>query len=152
MLSIKKQYKSLLLLVLTVSMTLNLKGQDDSLRNISTTIQDKVGDAKKIDYNPQIDPPKLNPPTLTYNIEGKEYKTKPEIVPSKPQNYNNKDNERMYGNYTKIGYGMYNMPLFETYFHNTRSKNYDYGIRYHFLSGEYLKANQGRFISSIYRN
>ncbi len=147
MLSIKKIYKSLLLLVLTVSMTMKLNAQEDTLgRNISTTIQDvytfKVGDAKKIDYNPQIDPPKLNPPTLTYNIEGKEYKTKPEIVPSKPQNYNNKDNERMYGNYTKIGYGMYNMPLFETYFHNTRSKNYDYGIRYHFLSGEYLKANQ----------
>ncbi len=120
--------------------------QADSLRNIETTIQGvytfTVSEAKKLEYNPEIDPPKLNPPTLTYSVEDKGYATKPEIIPSKPQGYNTKESERIYGNYTRIGYGNYNTPLFETYFHNTRSKNLDYGIRYNFLSSEYLKANQ----------
>lgn len=120
--------------------------QEDSLKNIETTVVGDqpvtVGEAKKIEYNPEIDPPKLNPPTLTYKVEDKQYKTKPEIVPSKPQGYNSKESERLYGNYTKIGYGMYKMPLLETYFHNTRSNNLNYGIRYNFQSGEYLKANQ----------
>jgi hypothetical protein len=99
-------------------------------------------DAVKIDYNPQIDPPKLDPPKLSYTVEGKDYKTKPEIVPSKPQGYNSKDLEKLYGNYTRLGYGMYKMPLFETYFNNTTSKKYDYGLFYKHLNGEYKPWNQ----------
>ena len=77
--------------------------QADSLRNIETTIQGvytfTVSEAKKLEYNPEIDPPKLNSPTLTYSVEDKGYATKPEIIPSKPQGYNTKESERIYGNF-----------------------------------------------------
>jgi hypothetical protein len=109
---------------------------------VTTALNPTLRDAVKIDYNPQIDPPQLDPPKLTYAVEGKEYKTKPEIVPAKPQGYNSKDLERQYGNYTRIGYGMYKMPLFETYFNNTTSKKYDYGISFKHLNGEYRPWNQ----------
>ncbi len=142
----RKEKSKLALVALLLGLTLASKAQEDTLRNIQTTVKGvytfKVAEAKKLDYNPEVDPPKLNAPTLTYSIEEKAYTTKPEIIPAKPQGYNARENERMYGNYTKIGYGMYNTPLFETYFHNTRSKNIDYGIRYNFLSSEYLKTNQ----------
>ncbi len=121
-------------------------GQDTTLNNETIIVvgehNEIAKDAVKKDYNPEIDPPKLNPPTLTYSVEDKEYKTKPEIIPARPQSYNSKEMERLYGNYTKIGYGMYNLGLLETYFHNTRSKNLDYGIRYNYLGGEYKPKNQ----------
>lgn len=118
----------------------------DTLNQVQIEVQGEynatVADAVKIDYNPQIDPPTLNPPTLTYSVEGKAYKTKPEIVPGKAQGYSNKKTDRQYGNYTKLGYGMYKMPLFETYFHNTISKQMDYGIYAKHLSGQYDSAHQ----------
>jgi hypothetical protein len=131
---------------LLISLLFPAMAQQDTSRNIQTTVQDdyipKLKEVTKKDYNPEIDPPKLTPPTLTYGIEDKEHKTRPEIVPARPQSYSTKETEKLIGNYTKIGYGMYNMPLFETYFHNTRSKKMDYGLRYNFLSGEYVKANR----------
>ncbi len=120
----------------------SLNTVDNVIITVETEGTVQLKDAVKIDYNPQIDPPKLTPPTLTYTIEDKQYKTNPEIVPAKPQSYNSKENEKLYGNYTKIGYGSYNMPLLETYFYNTQSKTMDYGIRYNYLSGEYKPRNQ----------
>ena len=124
---------------------LKLKAQD-TLNQVQIEVQGEynatVADAVKIDYNPQIDPPTLNPPTLTYSVEGKSYKTKPEIAPAKAQSYSNKKTDRQYGNYTKLGYGMYKMPLFETYFHNTIAKQIDYGIYAKHLSGQYDSAHQ----------
>lgn len=142
----RNQIKFKTLVLLAFLLTIGNVNAQDSLEDVRIVV---LGDANivlteaiKVDYNPQVDPPKLNPPTLTYPLDDKKYKTKPEIIPARAQTYNTKENEKLYGNYTRLGFGMYQMPLFETYLNNTRSKNLDYGMRYKFLSGEYKPLNQ----------
>jgi hypothetical protein len=137
--------KSVLMLAI-LSAGIASHAQDSTLNNETIIVVGEfkatANDAVKIDYNPQIDPPKLTPPTLTYKVEDKDYKTNPEIIPARPQAFNSKESEKLYGNYTKIGYGMYNLALLETYIHNTRAKNMDYGFHYKFFGGEEEATNQ----------
>lgn len=121
-------------------------GQKDSLSNVDIDIvkpyKPILAEAVKINYVPTIDPPQMEPAEFKYEVKDKEYKTTATFLPARAVGLGTTAQAKLYGNYTKIGYGNYNSPLFETYLNNTRSSTLNYGLFGKHLSSELARTNQ----------
>ena len=138
--------KQLVLSVVFLLSTLLITAQKDSLSNVDIDIvkpyKPILAEAVKINYIPTIDPPQMTPAEFRYELKDKEFKTSASFSPAKAAGLGTTTQAKLYGNYTKIGYGNYNTPLFETYLNNTRSSTLNYGLFAKHLSSELASTNQ----------
>jgi hypothetical protein len=128
-----KQYSILkaLALVGCVSFSLALHAQD-SLRtevvDVVKAFKPILSESMKIQSNPNPEIPETKKPTITYQIPEKRMEGNPTLYTIKPLSLGTALLPKLKNNYTKLGYGNYNTPLFETYVMTGRNKNVQGGI------------------------
>lgn len=132
-------YTSLLLFA-----SLALNNQAYSQKNDSLLKDNKIevikdfmpvlSEAIKIPVNPNPEKPTFERPAFTYAVSDQQYLVKPTIYTIKPLSLGTMLLPKLKGNYTKVGYGNYNMPLLEIGFNTVRNKKYQAGVFIHHLS------------------
>ncbi len=132
-------YTSLLLFISIVLSNQAFSQQNDSLLkdNKIEVIKDfmpVLSEAIKIPVNPNPEKPSFERPVFTYAVSDQQYTVKPTIYTIKPLSLGTMLLPKLKGNYTKVGYGNYNMPLVEIGFNTVRNKKYQAGIFIHHLS------------------
>jgi len=94
-----------------------------------------LSEAIKIPVNPNPEKPEYVKPLFSYSLPNAQYHVQPTIYTIKPLSLGTMLLPKLRGNYIKIGYGNFNMPLFEGYLNTTRNKNYQAGLFVKHLSG-----------------
>lgn len=87
-----------------------------------------LSEAIKIQSNPNPEIPETKVPVFTYEVPEKRMEGQPTLYTIKPLSMGPSLLTKLKNNYTKIGYGNYNSPLFETYLNTTRNKNLQAGL------------------------
>ena len=93
-----------------------------------------LSESIKIQSNPNPEIPETKTPVFTYDVPEKRMDGQPTLYTIKPLSMGPSLLPKLKNNYTKIGYGNYNSPLFETYFNTTRNKNLQAGFFFKHLS------------------
>lgn len=121
---------------------------DTLLGNVitSTRYQPDVAESVKIDIQPTLEEPKVNPPTYTYRFPYVAYKPKAVYSPIDPVFIKSETPEDLFDNYIEIGGGNYLTSYLDASIHNTRDKYYSYGLKVkHHASSTSKNPNQGLF-------
>lgn len=87
-----------------------------------------LSEAIKIPSNPNPEIPETKTPVFIYNIPQKRLDGNPTLYTIKPLSLGTSLLPKLKTNYTRLGYGTYNTPLFETYLNTTRNKNMQAGV------------------------
>jgi hypothetical protein len=87
-----------------------------------------LSESIKIQSNPNPEIPETKTPEFNYNIPEKRLGSQPTLYTIKPLSLGTSILPKLKNNYTKLGYGTYNTPLFETYIATTRNKNVQAGL------------------------
>lgn len=97
-----------------------------------------LSDAIKVPVNPNPEKPTLIRPEFKYNVPDQPYEVSPTLYTIKPLSMGTMLLPKLKGNYTKLGFGNYGMPLAEFWLNTVRNKNYQAGIflRHHGASGD----------------
>ncbi len=114
-------------------------GQRDSVKDLDkvdiyTKYRPVLTDAKRVESAPEMQDPEKKELKFTYTLPDLRYKVQPAFTPIAAQEYRTKNEEVISGNFIKAGFGNYTTPLFHAELHNTKSKNYSYGLSAHHLS------------------
>ena len=105
-----------------------------------------VAESVKIDLQPTLEEPKVNPPTYTYRFPYVAYKPKAVYSPINPIFIKTETPEDLFDNYIEIGGGNYLTSYLDASIHNTRDKYYSYGLKVkHHSSSSSKNPNQGLF-------
>jgi hypothetical protein len=87
-----------------------------------------LSESIKIQSNPNPEIPETKTPEFNYLIPEKRLGNMPTLYTIKPLSLGTSILPKLKNNYTKLGYGTYNTPLFETYIASTRNKNVQAGL------------------------
>ncbi|MES2560286.1 MAG: hypothetical protein V4590_11125 [Bacteroidota bacterium] len=87
-----------------------------------------LSESMKIQSNPNPEIPETKVPVFIYDVPEKRMEGQPTLYTIKPLSLGTSLLPKLKNNYTKLGYGNYNSPLFETYFNTTRNKNLQAGL------------------------
>ncbi|MES2780196.1 MAG: hypothetical protein V4651_09905 [Bacteroidota bacterium] len=87
-----------------------------------------LSESIKIQSNPNPEIPETKVPVFSYDVPEKRMDGQPTLYTIKPLSLGTSLLPKLKNNYTKIGYGNYNSPLFETYLNTTRNKNLQAGL------------------------
>jgi hypothetical protein len=87
-----------------------------------------LSESIKIQSNPNPEIPETKTPVFSYEIPAKKMDGNPTLYTIKPLSLGTSLLPKLKGNYTRLGYGNYNTPLFETYLSTTRNKNLQAGL------------------------
>lgn len=87
-----------------------------------------LSEAIKIQSNPNPEIPETTIPVFNYDVPEKRMDGQPTLYTIKPLSLGTSLLPKLKNNYTKLGYGNYNSPLFETYLNTTRNKNLQAGL------------------------
>lgn len=87
-----------------------------------------LSEAIKIQSNPNPEIPETKTPVFTYEVPQRKMDGMPTLYTIKPLSLGTSLLPKLKNNYTKLGYGNYNTPLFETYLSTTRNKNLQAGL------------------------
>jgi outer membrane receptor protein involved in Fe transport len=87
-----------------------------------------LSESMKIQSNPNPEIPETQTPVFSYEVPEKRMDGQPTLYTIKPLSLGTSLLPKLKNNYTKIGYGNYNAPLFETYLNTTRNKNLQAGL------------------------
>ena len=87
-----------------------------------------LSESMKIQSNPNPEIPETQTPVFSYEVPEKRMDGQPTLYTIKPLSLGTSLLPKLKNNYTKIGYGNYNAPLFETYLNTTRNKNVQAGL------------------------
>jgi hypothetical protein len=87
-----------------------------------------LSESLKIQSNPNPEIPETKIPEFNYNIPEKRLANSPTLYTIKPLSLGTSILPKLKNNYTRLGYGTYNSPLFETYISTTRNKNVQAGL------------------------
>jgi hypothetical protein len=87
-----------------------------------------LSESIKIQSNPNPEIPETKVPEFNYSIPEKRLKSAPTLYTIKPLSLGTSLLPKLKNNYTRLGYGTYNTPLFETYIATTRNKNVQAGL------------------------
>jgi len=93
-------------------------------------------DAHKIENQPELKEPEVQPLKLVYSFPDLRYKVKPAFTPVLAQTFKAQAPAYVQGNFVKVGFGNYTTPLIHLELHNGRNKNYAYGINAYHLSSK----------------
>ena len=95
---------------------------------ITSKYKPDVQESVKIDIQPTLEDPKVNPPKYTYRFPYVAYKPKAVYSPINPIFIKTETPEDLFDNYIEIGGGNYLTSYLDASIHNTRDKYYSYGI------------------------
>lgn len=87
-----------------------------------------LSESMKIQSNPNPEIPETQTPIFSYEVPEKRMDGQPTLYTIKPLSLGTSLLPKLKNNYTKVGYGNYNSPLFETYLNTTRNKNLQAGL------------------------
>jgi hypothetical protein len=87
-----------------------------------------LSESIKIQSNPNPEIPETKVPEFNYSIPEKRLNSAPTLYTIKPLSLGTSLLPKLKNNYTRLGYGTYNTPLFETYIATTRNKNVQAGL------------------------
>jgi hypothetical protein len=87
-----------------------------------------LSESIKIQSNPNPEIPETKTPEFNYTIPEKRLNSAPTLYTIKPLSLGTSLLPKLKNNYTRLGYGTYNTPLFETYIATTRNKNVQAGL------------------------
>jgi hypothetical protein len=87
-----------------------------------------LSESIKIQSNPNPEIPETKTAEFTYSIPEKRLDNSPTLYTIKPLSLGTSLLPKLKNNYTRLGYGTYNTPLFETYLNTTRNKNMQAGL------------------------
>lgn len=102
--------------------------------NVVSPYDPTINDAIKINENPVIVDSIKKSPKLKYSIEPVMYSAKFEVEPIKAARLSGEPISKLYRGYVKAGYGLYNTPLIDAFYNNTRSTKHNSGIRINHIS------------------
>lgn len=117
--------------------TSNLVAQDTLRTDVVDVVKafkPILSEALKIQSNPNPEIPETQKPVFTYNVPEKTPEGNLTVYTIKPLSLGTSLLPKLKTNYTKLGYGNYNTPLFETYWSTTRNKNLQAGVFFKHLS------------------
>ena len=120
--------------------TSTLKDRDFTI--IGGKFNPKLEKAEKITINPTSTPIDTKAPVFNYDIAKHQASTKRVATPLSPLNYKNRGKEDWRGNYFKLGYGNFNMPLVEAYLFNLKDDQLIYGAEIKHLSANKTNSFQ----------
>lgn len=110
----------------------------DSLRtdwvDVVKAFKPVLSESIKIQSNPNPEVPETPKPVFSYDIPEKRLDSQPTLYTIKPLSLGTSLLPKLKNNYTKVGFGNYNAPLFETYLNTTRNKNLQAGLFFKHLS------------------
>jgi hypothetical protein len=94
-----------------------------------------LSDAMKIQSNPNPEIPEMSKPKFFYSIPEKlQHAVTPTVYTIKPLSMGTSLLPKLKNNYTRAGFGNYNMPLMEIYINSVRNKTMQAGVFYKHLS------------------
>jgi hypothetical protein len=112
--------------------------QNDTLRtdviDVIKPFKAILSESIKIPANPNPEIPDIKPVTLTYTLPEVRHNDVPTVYTIKPLSLGTSLLPKLKNNYTRLGYGNYNTPLFEMYLNSTRSRSAQWGAFYKHLS------------------
>ncbi len=110
----------------------------DSLRtdvvDVVKAFKPILSESIKIQSNPNPEIPVTQTPKIAYSIPEKRMDGNPTLYTIKPLSLGTSLLPKLKNNYTRLGYGNYNTPLFETYLMSGRNKNVEAGLFFKHLS------------------
>ncbi len=115
---------------------------DRSFEIVGGQFDPKLQKAEKITTVPTSDPIDTKAPVFNYDISKHQASTKRVATPLSPLKYRSKEKEDWRGNYFKLGYGNFNMPLAEAYLFNLKDDQLIYGAEIKHLSANKAKSFQ----------
>jgi hypothetical protein len=131
---------------------INSYGQDDKLIKevqVVRPYEPSISDAFKINLLPKIDDTLKLSPNLTYNIFQRPITTNFTTTPITSARMLIEPLNDLYNTYVKLGMGNNTSPIFEVYYNNGRSKEFNYGgwFQNHSSFGK-IKLDNGRKVDS----
>jgi len=125
--------KILIIFAFTHFLFPHLLHAQDSLKtnvfNVEKTLKPILSEAIKIQSNPNPEVPEIKSPTFDYTkIPDGRHNASPTIYAIRPLSMGTSLLPKLKNNYTILGYGNLNSPLFETYLSTGRSKELQAGI------------------------
>lgn len=110
----------------------------DSLRtdvvDVVKSFKPILSESMKIQSNPNPEIPETTVPKFSYQIPEKRMENNPTLYTIKPLSLGTSLLPKLKNNYTRLGFGNYRTPLFETYLSSTRNKNLQAGFFFKHLS------------------
>lgn len=145
-----------LTLLLLVLLSLNSAGQGKSEEvTIIAPYIPTIGNAVKMPARPEVTPEEEQSQTFEYDYVSRSVETRLEPDPIEPLKYNTSDQEQLYRNFAKIGFGNYATPYFDFMASSLQSEKYQFGARLKHLSSqgkikEYPPSAYSHSLISIY--
>lgn len=93
-----------------------------------------LSDAIKIQTHPNPEKPVMERPLFIYSVPAQQFIVTPTIYTIKPLSMGTMLLPKLRGNYTRLGFGNYGMPLAELYLNTVRNKEYQAGLFFKHLS------------------
>ncbi|MDZ4666587.1 MAG: hypothetical protein SGJ00_01770 [bacterium] len=104
--------------------------QIDVIKNFKPTLSEAI----KIPVNPNPEKPTYEKQDFSYQIPAHAFSVNPNIYTIKPLSMGTMLLPKLKGNYVKLGFGNYLMPLGEFYLNTVRNKEYQAGVFFKHLS------------------
>lgn len=129
--TLKKLLTIILLTLFSFSAYSQSRIDSSKLENVDvyTNYKPDVAQSVKIDLEPELEDPKVSPPTYTYDFPNVSYKPKSVYTPINPVFVKPEPKEDLFDNYVEIGGGNYLTSYLDASIHNTQDKYYTYGLR-----------------------
>jgi outer membrane receptor protein involved in Fe transport len=104
------------------------QGKNEEVTIIAPYIP-SIGDATKIPFRPEINPAEQDTPAFEYEYVTRKIETRMELDPVEPMKYSEGEQEQLYRNYAKLGYGNYVTPYLDFMASSLQSEKYQFGAR-----------------------
>jgi hypothetical protein len=134
-LTVLQSYSLTVILLIFFTLRAAGQGKNEEVTIIAPYIP-TIGNAVKIPSRPEITPGEEENPTFGYNYVTKNYETKLELDPIEPLKYSTGENEQLYRNFAKIGFGNYVTPYLDFMASSVQSEKYQFGVRLKHLSSQ----------------
>jgi len=117
-------------------------GADRNFDIVGGKYRPKLEKSEKLRINPELKTINTNPLQFSYDLSQYQANTKRAATPLAPISYKSKEKEDWRGNYIKLGYGNFNMPLAEAYIFNLKDDKLIYGAEFKHLSANRTNSFQ----------
>ena len=114
--------------------------------DVYTNYKPDVEQSSKIDIDPELEDPKVSPPSYSYEFPNVSYKPKSVYTAINPVFVKPEEPEDLFDNYLELGGGNYLTSYLDASIHNTQDKYYTYGLRVkHHAANASNNPEQGLF-------
>ena len=130
-----QSYSLTVLLIFTLSLNSSGQSKNEEVTIIAPYIP-TIGNASKIPTRPEVTPEEEQSQTFEYDYVTRNVETTLELDPIEPLKYSIGDDQQLYRNFAKIGFGNYLTPYFDFMASSLQSEKYQVGARLKHLSSQ----------------